>query len=61
MKRGSIRPPVKWHRGKHYLCGRIVALLPDHHTYVEPFRGAASILLNKPLAPVEIITTSTDG
>lgn len=50
----TIRPPVKWHGGKHYLAKRIVALLPDHHTYVEPFGGGASILLNKPPALVEI-------
>ena len=27
---------------------------PTHETYVEPFGGGASILLNKPPAPVEV-------
>lgn len=48
-----IRPPVKWHGGKHYLARRIIDCFPPHRIYLEPFGGAGSVLLNKPPCDVE--------
>ncbi len=39
--------PLKWHGGKFYLAPKIIALMPPHVHYVEPFFGGGSVLLNK--------------
>ncbi len=49
----TIRHPVKWHGGKYYLAGRIIASFSPHRIYLEPFGGAGSVLLNKPPCEVE--------
>src|SRR6266478_4450759 len=36
--------PLKWHGGKYYLASRIVALMPPHLHYVEPFFGGGAVL-----------------
>jgi hypothetical protein len=35
----TLTPPLKWHGGKHYLARQVVALMPSHLHYVEPFAG----------------------
>lgn len=44
---GWLTPPIKYHGGKHYLAKRIVALMPPHIHYVEPYFGGGAVLLYK--------------
>lgn len=46
--------PFAWYGGKSRLAAQIVPLLPPHHTYVEPFGGAAAVLFSKPAATLEV-------
>ena len=43
----AITPPLKWHGGKHDLAGQIVAIMPRHVHYVEPFAGGLAVLFAK--------------
>ena len=49
------KSPIAWLGGKSKLAAAIVARLPKHTTYCEPFAGAAWVLFTKPPSKVEII------
>ncbi len=49
------RPALRWHGGKWRLAPWIIRHLPAHDAYLEPYGGAASVLLRKPPAPLETI------
>jgi DNA adenine methylase len=50
-----VRPPFAYFGGNTTLAERIVALLPPHLHYVEPFCGSLSVLLAKPPAKMETV------
>lgn len=48
-------PPFAYFGGKTTLARRIVALLPSHSHYVEPFAGSLAVLLAKPPSAMETV------
>lgn len=40
----NLTKPLKWHGGKYYLARKIVAIMPRHIHYVEPFFGGGAVL-----------------
>ena len=47
--------PLSYIGGKNRLARRIISLIPEHTTYVEPFCGGAQVFFHKEASSVEIL------
>jgi len=47
--------PLPYIGGKNRLATKIISMLPEHITYVEPFAGGAQVFFHKPPSNVEVL------
>lgn len=52
--------PLSYIGGKRRIAKQLLALIPPHTTYVEPFAGGAQVFFHKPRSQVEVLNDVDD-
>lgn len=50
-----MRGVLKYPGSKWLLAKEFVSMIPEHHSYVEPYFGSGAILFNKPISDIETV------
>lgn len=50
-----MKPPLTYYVGKQKLADKIVAMIPKHRIYCEPFFGGGAVFFAKPPSELEVI------
>lgn len=50
-----MRPPFSYYGGKQRLAKKIINLIPEHYSYIEPFVGGAAVFFAKDPSELEVL------
>ena len=51
----ALKSPIQYFGAKQQIAEQLVALMPSHMGYIEPYAGSLSVLLAKPESKIEVV------